>query len=217
MSAAPTSTAAGPRGPYARSAERRRSITRAVLDTVREEGHDRVTTAETARRAGTSEATALYHFPTKEHLLVAALELSDEESALRPFTTDPGVGLDDLRAFVDTTAERTRVMRLHTALLGRATSPDHPAQEFLARHNREAVAHVAHVVRHRQRAGTAHPGVDAVGAARQFLATWDGLQAQWLLDPSFDFGDHLVQAFRRLTGQNWMEGRAALLDPALGL
>ena len=212
-----STTSTGSRGPYARSAERRRSIARAVLDTVREKGHDRVTTAETARRAGTSEATALYHFPTKEHLLVAALELSDEESALRPFTTDPGMGLDELRTFVDTTTERAHIMRLHTALLGRATSPDHPAQEFLARHNREAVAHVARVVRHRQRAGTAHPGFDAVEVARQFLATWDGLQAQWLLDPSFDFGDHLVQAFRRLTGQNWMEGRAVLLDPATGV
>ncbi|MEE2039256.1 TetR/AcrR family transcriptional regulator [Nocardiopsis sp. CT-R113] len=212
-----STTSTGSRGPYARSAERRRSIARAVLDTVREKGHDRVTTAETARRAGTSEATALYHFPTKEHLLVAALELSDEESALRPFTTDPGMGLDELRAFVDTTTERAHIMRLHTALLGRATSPDHPAQEFLARHNRDAVAHVARVVRHRQRVGTAHPGFDAVEVARQFLATWDGLQAQWLLDPSFDFGDHLVQAFRRLTGQNWMEGRAVLLDPAIGV
>ena len=212
-----STTSTGSRGPYARSAERRRSIARAVLDTVLEKGHDGVTTAGTARRAGTSEATALYHFPTKEHLLVAALELSDEEAALRPFSTEPGMGLDDLRAFVDTTTERAHIMRLHTALLGRATSPDHPAQEFLARHNREAVAHVARMVRHRQRAGTAHPGLDAAGAARQFLATWDGLQAQWLLDPSFDFGDHLVQAFRRLTGQNWMEGRAVLLDPSVGV
>lgn len=213
MSTAPS----GPRGPYARSAERRRSIARAVLDTVLEEGHERVTTAGIARRVGTSEATALYHFPTKEHLLVAALELSDEEAELRPFTSDPGMDLEDLRGFVETTMERTHIMRLHTVLLGRATSPGHPAQEFITRHHRGAVEHFTRVVRHRQRAGTAHPGLDPAGVARQFVAAWDGLQAQWLLDPSFDFGEDLVQIFRRLTGQNWMEGRAVLLDPAAGL
>ncbi|GAB3473461.1 TetR/AcrR family transcriptional regulator [Nocardiopsis coralliicola] len=213
MTSAPT----GPRGPYARSAERRRSIAQAVLDTVWEEGHEKVTTAGVARRAGTSEATALYHFPTKEHLLVAALELSDEQTSLRPQAIDPGRALDCLRAFVATTPERVHIMRLHTALLGRATSPGHPAHAFLIRHNREAAAHLAAVVRERQQQGAAHPGLDPGEAARQFVATWDGLQSQWLLDPSFDFADLLVRAFRRLTGQNWMEARSALLDPSLGL
>ncbi|MFV2196747.1 TetR/AcrR family transcriptional regulator [Nocardiopsis sp. LOL_012] len=212
-----TTTPAGSRGPYARSAQRRRSIARAVLDTVREKGHARVTVAEVARRAATSEATALYHYPTREHLLVAALELSDEQAALRPFPGSPGTILDDLREFVATTEERANIMRLHTALLGRATSPDHPAQEFLARRNREVASGFTRLVRHRQEAGLAHPGLDPAEVSRQFVAVWDGLQAQWLLDPSFDFGEHLVQAFRRLTGQNWMEARSVLLDPARGL
>ncbi|WP_026119399.1 TetR/AcrR family transcriptional regulator [Nocardiopsis ganjiahuensis] len=212
-----TTASAGSRGPYARSVERRRSIAQAVLDTVVEKGHENVTTAEIARRAGTSEATALYHYPTKEHLLVAALELSDEQTALRPSIAEHRAVLHDLREFVATTAERTNIMRLHTVLLGRAGSPGHPAREFLIRRNQEAIAYFARLVRHRQQEDLAHPGLDPVEVARQFIAAWDGLQAQWLLDPSFDFGDHLVQAFRRLSGQNWMETRTALLDPSCGL
>lgn len=46
-----------------------------MLDVVIEKGHGKVTTAEVAARASTSEATVLYDYPSKDHLLVAALEL----------------------------------------------------------------------------------------------------------------------------------------------
>jgi AcrR family transcriptional regulator len=212
-----TNASPGSRGPYTRSAERRRSIAQAVLDTVTEKGHENVTTAEVARRAGAGEATALYHFPTKEHLLVAALELSNEQNALRALSVDLRGDLDRLFDFAGTTDGRVNVMRLYTSLLGRATAPGHPARDFLARHHHEAVARFADLVRHRQEGGLAHPALEPDEVARQFIAAWDGLQAHWLLDPTFDFGRHLLQAFRRLTGQNWMEARAALLAPSAGL
>jgi AcrR family transcriptional regulator len=215
-----TTTASGSRGPYARTAQRRRTIARAVLDVVQEKGHGNVTTAEVAHRAGASEATVLYHYPTKDHLLVAALQCSDDEDEERGSVGEAAQGLDvekGLKAFAQAALRRENVMRLYTALAGDATTPGHPAQEFFAEHYRASTARFARIVEQRQAAGQAHPGLDAVEVARQFVAAWDGLQAQWLVDPVFDLGDVLVRAFRRLSGQNWMEARALLLDPSTGV
>lgn len=208
------------RGPYARTRERRQVIARAVLDLVLEKGHAQVATAEVAQRAATSEGTVLYHFPSRDHLLVAALQCSDDEDDERTPAGDAAQALDvdpALKAFTRAAPNRENVMRLYTALAGHATTPGHPAQDYFRAHHRAAIARFSRLVEQRQAAGLAHPGLDPSEVARQFVATWDGLQVQWLVDPGFDLGDVLVGAFRRLSGQNWMEARARLLAPDAGL
>ncbi|MGI5454243.1 TetR/AcrR family transcriptional regulator [Streptomyces sp. CA-249302] len=214
-----TSASSRPRGPYARTAERRRSIARAVLDIVVEKGYGNVTTAEVAQRVGSSEATVLYHYPSKDHLLVAALEHSDTEDSEQRLSGDvpSDFSLEELRGFARTTPRRESIMRLYSALAGEATTPGHPAQEYFAQRYNTTVTWFAALVERRQAAGLAHPGLDSVETGRQIVATWDGLQTQWLVDPSFDLGDLLVSAFRRLSGQNWMEARNRILDPETGL
>jgi AcrR family transcriptional regulator len=212
-----TTASSGPRGPYARSAERRRAIAGAVLDIVLEKGHRNVTTAEVAQRAGASEPTVLYHYPSKDHLLVAALQRSDEEQAEAHAGEDASEDLlAKLGAFARASTGRDGVLRLYAALAGEATTPGHPAQEYFAERYATTAAHFAGLVERRQAAGLAHPELDALEVARQLLATWDGLQLQWLVDPSFDLGEVLVGAFRRLSGQNWMEARNLILEPGAG-
>lgn len=208
------------RGPYARTKERRQVIARAVLDLVLEKGHANVTTAEVAQRAATSEGTVLYHFPTRDHLLVAALQCSDDEDDERTPAGNGAQALDvdtALKAFTRAAPHRENIMRLYTALAGHATTPEHPAQDYFRAHHQAAIARFSRLMEQRQAAGLAHPGLDASEVARQFVATWDGLQAQWLVDPSFDLGDLLVGAFRRLSGQNWMEARALMLASDIGM
>ncbi len=209
------------RGPYAKTAERRAAVARAALDVVIEKGHGALTTAEVARRAGMSERAMLYHFPTRDHILAAALELSHDETraALRS-RKDPGADAPDVDLgcvpieLVASTADRLRVVRLFAHLAGQAADPDHPAHDVLRRHNHEAVTAFAALVRRRQQAGLAHPDIDPGTVARQLLAVWHGLQAQWLVEPDFDLGDAVAQAFRRLTGQPTMEARQ-LLDEVI--
>ncbi|WP_280402656.1 TetR/AcrR family transcriptional regulator [Nocardia carnea] len=203
-----TSTRGKARGPYAKTAERRRDIGRAVLDLVREKGHGAVTTAEVAERAGAREATVLYHFPSKDHLLVAALAQADEQ-AVEPYRVagEPDDLLEALRNFAHIGPQRENELRLYAALAGHATTPGHPAQEYFARHYSSAIAYFAGIVSRRQAAGLADPALDPAEVARQLVATWDGLQAQWLADRSFDIGDLLVSAFRRLSGRDRMEDR----------
>ncbi|GAA3392413.1 TetR/AcrR family transcriptional regulator [Cryptosporangium minutisporangium] len=186
-----------------------------MLRLVEEKGHGNVTTAEVARRARTSEATVLYHYPGKDHLLVAALEYADAASADH---RDVVLDLAGLRAFVRVaTTHREPLLRLHTVLAGHAATPDHPAAEYFARRHAAAIDEFRRLVEQRQRHGEAHPGLDAVDVARQIVAVWDGLEAQWLVDPSFDLAETLMRAIRRLTAQNWMDVRQTLLAPETGL
>ncbi|CAI7977219.1 MULTISPECIES: TetR/AcrR family transcriptional regulator [Parafrankia] len=218
------STAGRARGRYARTAGRRREIAQAVLDLVEEKGHAGVTTAEVARRAGTSEATVLYHYPSRDHLLVAALErdeeltvLQAERDGVRPAAGLAGLDLDVLGEHAQAAARRESLLRLRVALAGLAATPGHPAADYFARHRRVAIETYAGLVAERQRRGQAHPSLDPVEVARQVMATWEGLNAQWLLAPDFDLGATLVSAFRRLSGQNWMEAARAVLEPPTGI
>jgi AcrR family transcriptional regulator len=202
------------RGPYAKTAAKRAAIAAAAHAVVLERGHRGLTTAEVAQRAGVSERAMLYHFPSREHLLVAAIETADEAtlSATRWLAGTPEEEhLDTLPVVVARDGpERTRVIALFSHLAAAAQDPGHPAREYLLRHNAGSVAALAQLVRRRQELGFAHPDIDAESAARHLLAVWGGLQNQWLVDPAFDLAVELQQAFRRLTGQPTMEARRRL-------
>ncbi|MEU4311696.1 TetR/AcrR family transcriptional regulator [Nocardia sp. NPDC024068] len=203
------------RGSYSGTAERRRTIARAVLDLVLEKGHAGVTTAETAARAGAGEATVLYHFPSRDHLLVAALSCAFDEDDERSPAGDDVLDIERLREYA--TGTHRQVTLLYTALAGHIGTPGHPARDFFAAHHAAALHRWTAIIVARQQAGLAHPGLDPAEVARQFLATWNGLRTQSLIDPAFDLGATLISALRRLTLQNWMETREKLLDPAAGL
>ncbi len=204
------------RGPYAKTAAKRALIARTALEVVLEKGHRGLTTAEVAERAGLSERAMLYHYPTREHLLVAAIEAEEEGNTALLEGMDPADDEDPLVAIPRVSARqglaRAEALRLFSYVSSAAQDPDHPAHEFMIRHNARAVSGLAELVRARQGKGLAHPDIDPYTAARQMLGAWSGLQGQWLVDPSFDLADEVAQAFRRLTGQPTMEAKQMLDD-----
>lgn len=206
------------RGPYAKSAERKATVAQAAFDVVMEVGHDALTTAAVAKRAGMSERTMLYHFPTRDHLLVAALELADEKTADSVIATYAAAGampkhewlelmMQQMTALSVTEDKRTR---LHVHLAAQAQSPDHPAREYFERNYARAVRGVAEQISMRQEVGLAHPDKDPITVARRVVGAWDGLQAQWLVTQDFDLPAEILGTFRDLTGQSVMETRQAM-------
>ena len=210
-----TDASTSKRGPYAKTAARRTAIADAALEIIRTLGHQNLTTGEVARRAGVGERTLFYHFPTRDHVLVAALERIDELStseALTHYATSPP---DEylqrvIELLVESISGEPWKAALSIALSGHAQDPDHPAHEYFVRHYATAVAGFAELIRSRQAAGLAHPDLDAEGVSRRFVAVWEGLQAQWLVNPSFDLRKEIGGAFRQLSGQEVMEFRQAL-------
>ncbi|RQP09822.1 MAG: TetR/AcrR family transcriptional regulator [Microbacteriaceae bacterium] len=196
---------------YAKTAERRRQIALAALEVVREKGHRGLTTAEVARRAGLKEPAMLYHFPSRDHLLVAALEIS-EEQGIPPFDVleEADDALDTLvDVFVSRQTEDWRV-RLSVVLAAAAEDPEHPAHNYFRRHYELTIDGLAKLVRLCQEAGVAHAEIDPVTTARQLAGVWDGLQAQWLVTQDFDLVEAIRDAFRKITGQPVVEVKQAI-------
>ncbi|MFU8946189.1 TetR/AcrR family transcriptional regulator [Mycetocola zhadangensis] len=202
------------RGPYAPSKKRREAVVAAVLELVDEVGHEGVTTALVSERSGVPETTVLYHFPSKDHLLVAALARSEDlrAEAVGAYGPDAFLDAEALGKLAPETFDDRR-SRLYLMLKGQAATPDHPAAEyFVARASRQ-IEIFSQLLTHSQQNGLAQPGLDAVNTARQIIAVWDGLTQMWVSDPSFEIGPLLKDAIRRLTGQDLMEVQALLSRP----
>ena len=211
------STSPAKRGPYAKSAEKRAAIAKAAYEVVMEMGHVQLTTAAVAARAGMLERTMLYHFPTRDHLLVAAIEYfegfieGDGQEGERPLAPP-----SEFRDLIDQLAQRSpgedKRLRLQVALASAAQDPTHPAHEFFQRHYERVMAEMIDLMKARQAAGLAHPDRDPVRMARQFVAVWDGLQQSWLIRRDFDLTAEITEAFREISGRNAMEASAAVQD-----
>lgn len=213
------STTPAKRGPYAKSAEKRAAIAKAAYDVVMEVGHPQLTTAAVAAKAGMLERTMLYHFPTRDHLLVAAIEYFEGymvPGASGPEAERPLAPPDEFRDLIDELAHRSpgedKRLRLQVALASAAQDPAHPAHAFFQRHYERVMAEMVDLMKARQEAGLAHPDRDPVRMARQFVAVWDGLQQSWLIRRDFDLTEEIIEAFREISGQTAMEARAAVQD-----
>jgi AcrR family transcriptional regulator len=190
-----------------------------VLDIVEESGHESVTIALVSERSDTPEATVLYHFPSRDHLLIAALELSDQTLAAESHADDDDavLSLEQLRQSVASIQVEGNLPRLLLLLRGQAATPDHPAVAYFAARYARQIAIFTKLVSRRQRDGYAHPGLDPHLVATQLVATWDGLTSRWLTDPTFDVAEVLLDAYRRLAGENIIDIRSLVSAPTFGL
>jgi AcrR family transcriptional regulator len=182
-------TTAASRGPYAKSAEVRRNILEACAQAFGETCFHGATTKDIAQRAGISHTGLRHHFPAKEDLLIALLELRSERSrenlasagALDPDTDPLGALRGQLATVVDNELQ-PGLMELHCVLSGEATSPRHPAHDYYAtryQHIRHFYTRVFTALATR---GELRSTVDPGALATMTISLINGLQAQWLFD-----------------------------------
>jgi AcrR family transcriptional regulator len=178
------------RGPYAKTAERRRSILATALEVFAESGFRGASIREIANRVGMTDTGILHHFGGKGNLLLELVKQKEDEDA---------EGLRDpyLRDLVAKNATRGGTVRLFTTLSAEATDPEHPAHEHFVHRYESVRERVAERLARDSGEGRIPASVDPAMAARIMLAVMDGLQIQWLLEPSLemdeaynDFIDH---------------------------
>ncbi|CAH0191937.1 HTH-type transcriptional regulator BetI [Microbacterium oxydans] len=191
------------RGPYAKSDHRRQSLSRAALALIGERGHRNVSVPDIAERAETREPTAYYHFPTKESLLIAALQQHDDDN-IRARGAEAGA-IADMGERAALGVERTNFGRLYNELSGAAADPAHPANSYFQ--ERWARSHhvVATDIRRLQAEGRARADVDADIAAQLILAAWEGLQLRWMQGPPFDIRGRIEWHIRALLGESVLD------------
>ncbi|MGW9114855.1 TetR/AcrR family transcriptional regulator [Microbacterium sp. NPDC055683] len=170
------------RGPYARSAERRRAIVDAALEVFAAKGYLSGSLQDIADRIGVSQTSLLHYFPRKRDLLLAVL-------AHRDAVDKPPPGLpwtDSVLAQAELNAHHRGLPELYAVLCGEAVTDDHPARAHFSDRFSQLRAEYAAQLRRLDEEGRLRPGVDPAVAATGLIALWDGLQTQWLLEPSVD-------------------------------
>jgi AcrR family transcriptional regulator len=151
-------------------------------------GYRDASLASVAEGAGLTQPGLLHHFPSKAELLLAVLrdrERRDKSLVAEAIRTHPDDVARLLEALVTHNAAARDDTWLHTVISAEATSPNHPAHDFFkARYVRVRSALRRSIAK---QSSAAEPSDEQVTAlATIAIAVMDGLQVQWLLDPSID-------------------------------
>lgn len=177
------------RGPYAKGVAKREEILRTALEVVDRNGMRGTSVRELADAVELTQAGLLHHFGSKEELFLAILTVRDDEDAQRT------AGLDVIDRFLLVIQHNGRtpgMVQLFTSLSAAATSdPTHPAHAWFAERYVRFRTLLTETMRERQAGGEMPVDVDVEKLAAVMMAVSDGMQLQWMLDPSTDMAAHV--------------------------
>ncbi|MFE4469275.1 TetR/AcrR family transcriptional regulator [Leifsonia sp. NPDC056824] len=180
---------------YAKGIAKREEILARALEVFADKGYRKASLREIAASVGLSQAGLLHHFSSKEELFAEVLRKRDEvDSAAGEIGGDWSEAADGLVRIVRHNAEVPGLVQLYATISAEAADPDHPGHEYFVSRYQQIVAGLEGYIRSEQEAGRVRDGVDARTLARLAVAVADGMQVQWMLDPSADMGD-AIEAF----------------------
>jgi AcrR family transcriptional regulator len=160
-------------------------ILRAALDVFSARGYRGGSLTIIAETAGLTRAGVLHHFPSKEAVLLALLELRDAE--LEVATPQSGRTLLELLAELDqlvaATIANRRMVQLAHILTAEASGEEHPARAWVARRYTRLRAILADAARLSMDKGELSPELDPNALAALILGAVEGAENQWLVDP----------------------------------
>jgi AcrR family transcriptional regulator len=167
------------RGEYAKTAERRRTILATALEVFAESGFRGASIREIATRVGMTDTGVLHHFGGKGNLLLEVVKEKEAEDS-------GAIGDPYRRDLVAKNGTRSGTVRLFTTRSAEATDPEHPAHEHFVKRYEHVRAVAAERLAEETSEGHIPSTIDPAIAARLMLAVMDGLQIQWLLDPTLE-------------------------------
>ncbi|MEV4019691.1 TetR/AcrR family transcriptional regulator [Nonomuraea angiospora] len=186
------------RGRYAKSAQRSSEIIEAATIVFATHGYRGGSLRDISRELNLSLTSIVHHFGTKYELLEAVLERADQ-------TVGTGFAAFDFEADcvergvapaamerVRSNLERPELLRLLAILAAESSAPEHPAHDWFIDRYRRKTESLAKAFAFDQTKGRIDKTHDPRVLSRLLIGTWDGMQLQWLTDPSTD----MVRAMR---------------------
>ena len=164
---------------------RREQIVDGAIRIIGERGYYGFTVQQIAEECGLTNGGLLYHFGSKEQLLLAVLQERDRReiamvrsvagpAAQEAGRSDSSLGavLDLLRAIVARGTAEPELARLYTVLQPEALDPAHPAHDYFRARESMVLKSFAKMV--------APHVAEPHSTARQIYALMDGLVLRWL-------------------------------------
>ncbi|GAA4956582.1 TetR/AcrR family transcriptional regulator [Yinghuangia aomiensis] len=177
-----------PRGRYAKGVRRRNEILAVALEVFATLGDKGALVKEIADRMGMSQAGVLRYFGSREGLLIWTLAERDRLAKEQAAGESYGDPLAPMAATLRRSAEVAGLVRLYVNMAAASGFPTHPARDFFEVRNGDIIDALRDGLAELQRDGRIRPDVDPDAVARLALAASDGIQHQWLLDPTVDMG-----------------------------
>lgn len=168
-------------------AKTRERILTVAAELFAEVGYHGTTMMSVAKAAGLSQTGVLHHFSSKEELLAGVLDRRDIEDMRTLDRHADRHGWDRVQSLVELVRhneERAVFVRLFTAMAGEAVEDSHPGNAWLRSHHDGARRVVAQALREAKQAGTCRPDAPEDLIAQTTVAVMDGLQVQWLAEPT---------------------------------
>ncbi|MDE0546625.1 TetR/AcrR family transcriptional regulator [Microbacterium sp. C7(2022)] len=197
------------RGSYAKGIAKREEILDRALDVIAREGYRGASVKELADAVGLSQAGLLHYFDSKEELFVEILRKRDavDQSV---YGIGPGAQApDELRTgfirVMQHNADVPGLVRLYAQMSVEATDPTHPAHDYFTERSRGIRETMAAA---RPLPASGEP-LDPDTFGRVLQAVADGLQVQWLQDPSIDMAGIISALLEALEGGTPAESAAA--------
>ncbi len=153
-----------------------------------------------AKEANISLAGLMHYFPTRDVILTEIQR--DADAKFEEWQHNSGTEVDPGEVLAQAMLDKASKPGSGTVYLSLAAAaavdPRHPAGAYLRDRYEKMRALIAEYVRGRQAAGVVPAHVDADFAATALIAAADGIQIQWMSDPSIDMGSHMRRVWELL-------------------
>ncbi len=169
--------------PTAHYTARQMEILDAAISVFSHHGYRGGTIALIAGAAGLSQPGLIHHFPNKDAILMAVVELREREdfSTFDAVFADGGNVFDAMETVLRKNAQRPELVRLFAVLSTEALNPEHPAHAFFAERYARLLTMLAEQAAIEQAGGLIRADIGAGDIAKLLAGAADGLRYQTLL------------------------------------
>ena len=173
------------RGRYAKGVARRQEILDRAIEVFAQRGSSRTSLRAIAQEVGVTHAALTHYFGSLDELLVAVYR----EAAARGDETEKAdaTPAESMRIAAAENREIPGMVELYSTLVASALGAAHPAAHaYVTERFTSLRTGLTAEVEALQESGRLRSDIDPQLAAALIIAASDGLQTQWLLEPSVD-------------------------------
>ncbi len=173
------------RGRYAKGVARRQEILDRAIEVFAQRGSSRTSLRAIAQEVGVTHAALTHYFGSLDELLVAVYR----EAAARGDETEKAdaTPAESMRIAAAENREIPGMVELYSTLVASALGAAHPAAHaYVTERFASLRTGLTAEVEALQESGRIRSDIDPQLAAALIIAASDGLQTQWLLEPSVD-------------------------------